>query len=540
MTLAASGGVAICFKAKRQMARLRLDGPPCGDWPSLRSPRAPLNTASPRAAARSWLVLGAILFVATAVRLSLGFVYFGFHTGDDVEILQAGFLRALGWPYQPWDIRNLLLSDVLVVPSAALSSALGVTSTRTLIWLASLPFVLLASVNVWLVYRLCLGWLEQEGVAVLASALYAFHWLPLGYGSTVYPRTVSTTCVLVAALALQRRPAPGCRPLLAGCLVAVAWAIRYSEAVFVLPLLAMLWLRESRLRHRVLGCATFLAGFGTLSLVTVGLEDWVTWGRPFASLAALARYTLIEHQASSLVPAQPWYWYLWRSPTLVPLTLWPLLWRARKVPGASLVSLYVLLPLFVLSAIHHKQLRYLQGTIPFLMVLAAAGGWSLWTSGRRRLVSALVVLSLLLGLSGLSFLPKKSMAAVVAADRLQTVPQLDAVCLSQAWAYGGTLYLRGVGVRDLPYPLSAPLLEERLGDCTWLALYWEDLRRDRRIAALLAQRHYERRDEVEWGWSKPVLVFRRGAGGDPPQAGPVGSSSGSGPLDSDHPASYDR
>lgn len=45
--------------------------------------------------------LGAILLVATLVRLALGFVYFGFLTGDDVEILQAGFLCALGVPEQP-------------------------------------------------------------------------------------------------------------------------------------------------------------------------------------------------------------------------------------------------------------------------------------------------------------------------------------------------------------------------------------------------------------------------------------------------------
>jgi Alg9-like mannosyltransferase family len=474
-----------------------------------RSP-ASMRTSIPQSASRSWLYLGAILLAATSARLSLGYVYFGFHTGDDVEILQAGFLRALGWPYQAWEIRNLLVSDLFVAPGIAAASALGVDSTRALVWVATLPFVFLASINVWLVYRLSLRWLESDGVALLASALYAFHWLPLGYGSTAYPRTASTTCVLLAALVLWERESPSCRPFLAGGLIAVAWAIRYSEAIFAFPLMAGLWMRERTWRSRVLGCSSFLAGFGALSLFTVGLEDWLTWGKPFGSLVAFARYALVERQASSLVPRQPWYWYLWRLPKWMSLALLPLLWRARRLPGALAVSLYVLLPLLVLSAIHHKQLRYLQGQIPFLMILAAAGGWSLWRGGRRLLVGALVASSLALGLGGLSFLPKKSMAAVVAAEHVAVLPDLRSVCLSQAWAYGGTLYLRGaVEVRNLPYPLSAASLGKALWECPWVALYLEDFQRDPRIPALLGKYHYERRGEYQWGSSKPVLVFQR-------------------------------
>jgi hypothetical protein len=196
-----------------------------------------------RGRAAFWL--GAIVITATVARLALGAVYFGFHTGDDVGILQAGFMRALGWPYQPWEIRNLLVADLLTGPAIALASALGASSTRTLIWLASVPMVVFASLNVWLVYRLAVRWLASEPAGLLASALYACHWLPLGYGSMVYPRTVSTTCVLVAALVLwDRRGGPAGRPFLAGGCLAVAWALRYSEAIFLLPLLTLIGLQE--------------------------------------------------------------------------------------------------------------------------------------------------------------------------------------------------------------------------------------------------------------------------------------------------------
>lgn len=456
--------------------------------------------------------LMALIVVATLARIGLSSFYFGFHTGDDVEILQAGFMRALGWPYEPWEIRNLLVSDLFVAPVIRLLSALGVESTRTMIWLASAPFILLASVNVWLVFRITRHWLESEGAALLAGGLYAFHWLALGYGSTVYPRTVSTTCVLLAASVLwgtwKLRP----KPLLAGGLVGIAWAIRYSEAIFLLPLLATIWLEGERRRDRVLRSATLIAGFSLVSLLTVGLEDWLTWGTPFASLVAFARYTLIERQASSLDPHQPWYWYLWRLPKWLPLTLLPLMWRARRVSRSLVMALFALLPLLTLSAIHHKQLRYLQGVIPFVAILAAAGAWSFWRSGRRSTVKVLAVLSVLLALTGLSFLTKQSMPAVLAAQHLGASPEPGSICLSQSWAYGENLYLGpGAGVRNLPHPLSGAELAGGLGQCATVALYRVDYRRDPSIATVLEQRRYTLAGEYRWGRGKPVLVFRSAA-----------------------------
>jgi hypothetical protein len=472
---------------------------------------------------RTELYLGIILGASTLVRLALGFVYFGFHTGDDVEILQAGFMRALGWPYQPWEIRNLLVSDVLVAPALTLAIAMGVRSTQILVWLASVPFVFLASLNIWLLYRLTRRWLESEQAALLAAGLYAFHWLPLGYGSMVYPRTVSTSCVLLAAWLVWDKQCPAWRAALAGGLVGVAWAIRYSESVFLAPLLCALWLAREPIRARLVRSLALLCGFVGVSFLTVGLEDWLAWGRPFASLIAFARYTLVERQASALEPSQPWFWYLWRLAKWLPLTLLPFLWRARRVPGVLTVALYLLLPLVGLSAIYHKQLRYLQGIIPILIMLAAAGAWSLWMERKRRLVIALATLSVLWGLSGITFLQKKSMAAVKAAHDIQTLPASPRrVCLSQAWAYGDTLYLRpGVGIHDLPYPLSAEALEGALGECPIVALYQEDFRRDAGIPTVLEERGFTPFREFGRGHSKPVLVFRRT---EQPESKPAGRS----------------
>ncbi|MFN7963608.1 MAG: hypothetical protein U0002_20270 [Thermoanaerobaculia bacterium] len=461
---------------------------------------------------RVWLL--AVLLLSTAVRAAFAFRYFGFSTGDDLEILQAGFRQALGWPYQPWEIRNLLLPQLVVAPAIRLGAAFGVQATGLLAAFASLPFVLLASFNVLLVYRLAHRWLEAESQALGAATLYAFHWLPLGYGSTVYPRTASTCCLLLAMAVVWKRPGRSLRPLVAGLLLALAWAIRYSEAVFLLPLLATVALEQRRSRDRLLAVSSLVAGFVAGSLVTVGLADWLAWGKPFASLIAFARFTLVERLSSSLERAQPAYWYLWRLAKWLPLTLLPLLGFARRRSGWLVPALWLLLPLAALSAIHHKELRYLQGIMPWLMLLAAAGAGALWVRGRRRTVGALLALSVLLGLSGLGFLGKKSMAAVVAAREMRSRLDSGTVCLSQAWAYGGTLYLNAGGesafeVKELGYPLGANELARGLASCRVVALYRQDLEREPSLGEALTRRGFERRSEHRWGASKAVVVFER-------------------------------
>ena len=125
-------------------------------------------------------------------------------------------------------------------------------------------------------------------------------------------------------------------------------------------------------------------------------------------------------------------------------------------------------------------------------------------------VLALAAASVLFGLAGTTFLSKKSMAAVVAAERIAAAPPSGALCLSQAWAYGGGLYLRGVGIRDLPYPLAAGALARAVDECSLVGLFEEDYRRDGGLAALLEQHRFQPSGEARWGRGRAVFLFRRG------------------------------
>src|SRR3977135_1809550 len=113
--------------------------------------------------------LAAIIAAVAAVQLWLAWRYYGFLTGDDVEVLSEAFRRARGLAYTPWDIRSLFVPDMIVAPVVWLTRW---TSTRTTIFFASLPFIALSILTIWLVFRLALRWSGDERASIVAALLF--------------------------------------------------------------------------------------------------------------------------------------------------------------------------------------------------------------------------------------------------------------------------------------------------------------------------------------------------------------------------------
>jgi hypothetical protein len=440
--------------------------------------------------------LAAIIAAVAAAQVWLAYRYYGFLTGDDVEVLSEAFRRGRGLRYTPWDIRNLFVPDVVVAPMVWLSRGL---STRWTIFLASLPFIALTALTIVLVYRLTLRWCGDDGAALVASLLFATHWIPLGFGSTVYPRTLAAACVVAAALIVDRWP------FVAGALVGVAFADRFSEIVFIAPLLgcsADFPVRGGRrlesLRHTGRMTMLVLLGNAASILLLIGTYDWVTWGTPFASAIKFAHLTLVEPDFASRVKYQAPWWYLanlvrWCSPFLLPL-----LWFARR----SRAIWFIVIPLVVFSAIKHKELRYLQVLIPFLCIAAAVGFASM---RNRRIAVALVVVSMMWDLHGLRYFARKSQPAVMAAQWMASNRSIHSVAASQLWAFGDKLYLGDtMAMSDIGTP------PENLGDvrADAIALYETDLDVPERLEALRAN-GYVAVQTFRDGPARAVVVFMK-------------------------------
>jgi hypothetical protein len=489
--------------------------------------------------------LAAIIAAVAIAQLWLAHRYYGFMTGDDVEVLSEAFRRARGLDFHPWDIRNLFVPDVVVAPVVWIASKPRISNTRTLIFVSALPFIALTAITILLVYRLTLRWCADERAALVASLLFAMHWIPLGFGSTVYPRTLAAACVVGAALIVDRWP------IVAGALIGLAFADRFSEIIFLAPVLLMFTKhrqeclchiepsqessihtkpsQESSVHIEPSQECSAQAGRSQESSAHVGRsqESSAHFGpsqecpihapngvaQTLLSVRWMQALKVILGTTVAIIFTVGIYdWLTWGAPfssfikfshlTLVApdfasrvkyqapwwyianLVRWysPLLLPLLWYARRSRAIWFLIIPLLAFSVVRHKELRYLQVMIPFLAIAAAIGFASMYRS-HRRIAIALVAISLVWDLHGLRYFARKSQPAVEAAEWLGANPRVYSIAASQLWAFGDKLFLGDkMAMSDVGTPPEK--LPEVTADA--VALYETDLDVPSRVEALRA------------------------------------------------------
>ncbi len=444
--------------------------------------------------------------VSLCAKLVLASRYYGFLTGDDLEVVEAAAKYALGFDYQPWSLRCLFHPAFLVAPFVkALGGPGPPFDPLRVVWAASLPAILASTASIWMVYRLALRLEAPRRTTVLAAALYATHWLPLSYGSMPFPRPISTMFFLAALLAAAEPSRV--RAFLGGVLVAAAFAVRFSEGILLFPFLWFLWRRHRSAALLAAGVAGAFVGSGLF----VGLVDAATWGRAFASLSEFFRIMYVQQPPSFPRYDKPWFWYAtsvlqWAGPAAVILVLlsWP---RARRARTALFLLAFVVAGYSVFA---YKAYRYLQAAIPFLTIAMASGcsalleserRWRRWTGG---LLAAVAV-----GWSierTVSLMRERTMDAVDAALSLRRRPDRVLV-VEQAWAYGDRLILGNrAEIRDLPPRSPLRLEPSDLQGADAAAFYERDLSKS--DLEVLRQAGFEASGRFG-RFRKPVAVFER-------------------------------
>ncbi len=464
----------------------------------------------PRAFKPKRLALPILLLSTFLVKLAFAWRFDGYLTGDDLEIVETTGKYAWGLDYQPSGLRCLFHPLVLVWPVVKLAVLAGATDPALLSWLAAIPTVAFSALSVAFVYRLARSWKWAEATALAAAFLYATHWLPFGYGSTQYPRPISTALLLGAFLLVSKSPLRPSLAGMAGLAAAAAFAVRWSEGVVLVPLVAWTWWK----RRDVQEVAAILAGFALGALLFVGLTDQLTWGAPFASFKEFVRILPTQKPPPDPGEGSPWYEYgksilRWAGPLYL-LLLWPAR-RDRRIRGplGILAGIVVLL-----SCFRFRQWRYLQAGIPFL-ALAAALGWEhlrQGTAGRRWLATAALLLSFPLGLERtLALLRDKSQSATAAARFLAGLrPAPRVVALEQAWTYGERLYLgNGTKIRDFgpSRPLDPQGVERAAAGADAVALFTLDM--SPAVVRTLAEMGFHEKARFHRDESKEVIVYLR-------------------------------
>lgn len=431
--------------------------------------------------------------------------YDGFLTGDDLEIVESAARYALGLPYRPWSLRcefhPLALVAPLLMPLRLLPRP---PDPATVAWLAALPTAIASTASIGMIFRLAPHFGLSRRASAMAAAFYAFHWLPLGYGATPYPRPISTM-LLLAAMSLVVGGSRS-RPVLGGILIGAAFAVRFSEGVLLLPFLLL----AVRARRSASTAGLGLAGFLIGAAICVGAADAVTWGHPFQSLAEFVRIMHGGSPPSFPHYDKPWFWYAtsalqWAGPAALLLGAVAVAsTRDSRLPLALAAMIVV-----AYSAFGYKTYRYLQAAIPFVAILMALG-WERAAGSRpggwRR--GAALALVLAAGAWGVertfNLLRDKSMDAVGAARWIRD-RHPRAILLEQAWAYGGILTLgEETAIRDLQPRRPLALTKADLDGVSVAAFYDRDLSE----ADLELLRREGFRESASFAASrKPVRVF---------------------------------
>jgi hypothetical protein len=309
-----------------------------------------------------------VLLLAVLPRLALAWFEHGVNHPDEIfQVLEPAHRWVYGYGIQAWEFqsgaRSWLLPGLLALLWKGLA-LLGVSSPLTIVPLLRLPFVALAIFSAYLASRLARK-LAGDVAGGLAALLTAFTPLALYLDFRTTTEAASCPVVILVLLAVVEK-----KLIRAGAWMALLVFLRPTNGIVGLGVIASL-LFAGRFRDT---CRLTLGAVPVLA--AGGLLDWVTWGGPFHHLIEYFRFNWIESGADVFGVQTAWSYVslLVSTAPLLAFFLLPavvgLVRVARQAPEPVVVAgLY----LFVLSALGHKEARFLLPILPVLATITAAG-----------------------------------------------------------------------------------------------------------------------------------------------------------------------
>ena len=315
------------------------------------------------------------IVVSVLVKMIIAYVYFGFYSGDDVEIQEMSFARLFGLDWQAWGLRSPVFPMAFIYPVQFLLKGLGVSDAWPLIYAGRLVVVAFSALNLWLVYRIAKKLFAGSGVAIMSLFILAFSKLHTTFAASELPRTVASTFILLGFWFLLSEKNKIGSLILSGSLIGLAAAIRFSEIIYICPAVLYLCLKRSWGRAVIMG-AVITTSFSFI----IGLSDALYWKSAFHSLKNIVDYTLVKKLSSR--GYEPFHYYVtafsyWTDILTFILAIYALKIRNKKI------YLWAFCPVILLSFLPHKEPRYLLPALPFWALLAGLSAWNILERNRR-------------------------------------------------------------------------------------------------------------------------------------------------------------
>ncbi|MBU8899536.1 mannosyltransferase [Corallococcus sp. M34] len=317
---------------------------------------------------QGWVLAGVALLPALLAVAQLGRI----HPDEVYQVLEPGWWRVHGYGVMAWEwqrgLRNWA-APLVVAGCLRLADMLGLTHPVAYRGLIAVPQWALHAWSLSAVYRFS----ERRAGAAggwLATLMIGLYGPLLVFAGRTMAESLSASFLLVAMEALDRQDArPARAGLVGGLALGLAVVARYPSGVFVV--VALLWLVFAR-RWRVLAFAC-LGGAGVA--VALGALDAVTWGSPFHSFFAYARFNVLSDGAAATFGAAPPDFYLQPILNSVPVWGWaavPLgLLGLRRSRALSLPLVCALAYVAILLSTPHKEARFLYPGLVLGLMAAA-------------------------------------------------------------------------------------------------------------------------------------------------------------------------
>jgi len=385
-----------------------------------------------------------LMVVSAAVTIANSWFYYGFATGDDVEVHEMALSVLFGWTdWEPWNLRNAFYPMTFIYPVQWLLYTIGERGEEALVFSGRLVVWLFSAGSIVLVYAVAREIFGSMAVGTCAAALLSTSHLHVTHASSVLPRTVAATFILLSLWVLCRFPTRKALASTAALALGIGASIRFSELILVMCIVLYLCLYHRYTEGVLVGVVSI-----AFAAFIVAVTDLCFWGEPLFSFFNLFRYTILEGQSSR--GFQPAYYYLmsalsWGSPLLI----FGVACALRRHPREGLIL--AVLPIALLSLLPHKEARYLVPVLPLVCIVSAKGIWDVIEGLQRGKTEhnastaipaaflALLVVSLALEVDGYRF--RRSESAVDMARFIRDQEDVRTVALQQVWRAGGSIYL---------------------------------------------------------------------------------------------------
>ena len=344
---------------------------------------------------RTFFILAVILCLSLSLRVYAA-ATMGIARGDEYGTASSAQSLAERGEFTGWTMRSYFYPALLAVFGKT-CLLLGEPSFLRIIPIYSIHGywifinrvfnVLLGTIGIYLTYKLgetCYG----EEVGLLAAFLQGINCLDVFWGMRSVPDPSSTPFLIASLLLLVKNRGDGNRylPILSGISLGISVMCRYSSALYVIPIIILFFLRREFRKEFWL----FGVGF-TIMIISQGMLDLFTWGSLFRSSIDFFVFNILEEKAL-IWGYKPFQYYYVMLPIIFAHTYpLPLLALERRDWRTYFLASSVVLFLWVMSSLPHKELRFLLTIIPLICILSSQGILAPNRSRRERMLLFLLV-----------------------------------------------------------------------------------------------------------------------------------------------------